>query len=153
MTTRKTTLGPALFPSEMDWARLAAFIDGEGCIQLVSFRTWFYLKIIISNTDYRLHSWCKERFGGNISKTRPKNIRHKPGYTWVVTSAKAEFVIRNCFPYLILKQKQAEVAIEFCNTVTGSICSNKILVVERRVRRAELKNRMHELNRKGAKVA
>ena len=66
-------------PTEMDYARLAAYIDGEGCITICVAhgnshgRPWpnesLYLNVSVHNTDPRLIDWCAERWGGRVYKT------------------------------------------------------------------------------------
>src|SRR5215831_11831464 len=54
---------------DVDWARLAAFIDGEGCIYIVSFSEKgkhkskrHQISISITNTDGVLPLWLKNTF-------------------------------------------------------------------------------------------
>jgi hypothetical protein len=80
-------------PSQIDWARLAAFIDGEGCISISGpsesgKRTRStYLLAKITNTDARLLEWV-----GN-------------------TLRMATEVLEGCLPYFIIKKEQAEVGL------------------------------------------
>ena len=62
-------------PTEMDYARLAAYIDGEGCISTGASRAknWkresVYVNLSVHNTDCRLIDWCAERWGGRVYTT------------------------------------------------------------------------------------
>jgi len=110
-------------PSVTDWARMAAYIDGEGSILINSRRltkhatdaSAFYLKVMVSNTDVRLVAWCKETFGGNFYNANAekyyegKNWKH--AYHWHLASNKAAWVLYNCLPYFIMKNDQAEIGI------------------------------------------
>jgi hypothetical protein len=116
-------------PNEIDWARLAAYIDGEGMIDIHTHRQWrehlgrthetMYVRIAIGNTDPRLAQWCQRLFGGNISFNR-KDHQHPKWrniLTWYVTSKTAVEIISNCLPYFLLKREQAEIALVFQETV------------------------------------
>jgi len=141
-------------PTTIDWARLAAYIDGEGCISLARHRNvYMAVRVTIFNTDKRLIEWLGEHFGGHVVVRRSKNIRHKTGYGWCVSSKAAAYVIRNCHPYLILKKEQANVALDFISTISNAISNNADLVHERRNIRDNMLSEMHRLNCKGNKVA
>ena len=116
--------------SEVDWARLAAYIDGEGSVQintqderrktLVGTRR-LYLRVMVSNTDPRLLLWLKSKFGGcmSFSSRSPRNEpRYKRIGKWLVACRQAEAVLLACLPYLIVKKDQAEVALAFQETIT-----------------------------------
>src|SRR6266436_1261162 len=58
-----------LRPDSYDWARMAAYIDGEGSINLSPRRTnlgktlTLCAKVVVTNTDFRLAKWCLDNFG------------------------------------------------------------------------------------------
>jgi hypothetical protein len=106
---------------EIDWARLAAYIDGEGCICVAGSKRsrQMYMKVFIANTDYRLMLWFQSTFGGTINgKQRYDRERHRPCYVWTVCSEVAWFILLCCEPYLIAKRDQADVALKFQRTMT-----------------------------------
>lgn len=107
--------------SEMDWARLAAFLDGEGCITIGKTKNSRaqYMKVFIANTDPRLMEWLRDTFGGTVNgKKRENREKHKPCYVWTVCSQMAWIVLLCVMPYLIIKREQAEVALAFQRTMT-----------------------------------
>lgn len=107
--------------SEMDWARLAAFIDGEGCITISKTKGYRvqYMKVFIANTDPRLMVWLRDNFGGTVNgKPRTNREKHKPCYVWTVSSQMAWIILLCCMPYFIIKREQAEVALAFQRTMT-----------------------------------
>lgn len=114
-------------PTQVDWVRLAAFIDGEGMIDIHTHRQFRkhlarvhetrYVRIIIVNTDPRLARWCQATFGGSVSFGRRKNPKHRPTLGWYVSSRKAIEILKGCMPYLLLKLEQAEVGLVFQATV------------------------------------
>ena len=109
--------------SRMDWARLAAYIDGEGCMAISRANLksdnvcpTFTLQLCIVNTNPTLLLWCHDKFEGGIY---PKNVhseRHTQSYTWAVTGQRAENIIRKCLPYFLVKREQAELVLLFRKT-------------------------------------
>jgi hypothetical protein len=73
------------------------------------------LFIIVTNTDPRLCQWCKDIAGGGVFYASKSNYRGHYGtkqcFMWKIHSATAEWVLRNCLPYFIIKREQAEVAL------------------------------------------
>lgn len=105
---------------QVDWARLAAFIDGEGTIRIAkhlsgSHRGGWSSRIVISNTDILLISWLKNTFGGYVYNVKPKNKKNKPSFQWIFSS-KIESILIRCLPYFIVKREQAEIALAFVGT-------------------------------------
>jgi len=149
-------------PSATDWARMAAYIDGEGSILINSRKldrysteaSTFYLKVMVSNTDVRLVAWCKETFGGNYYNANAekyyegKNWKH--AYHWHVASNKAAWILLNCLPYFIMKHDQAEIGIKLQESMCFKNKFRKLpfdVVEERR----ELKTSLLALKAKGRK--
>jgi len=115
-------------PTDIDWARLAAYIDGEGCICIGQKRvlngperkctsTRTYLNIIIANTDPRLSEWLRDTFGGSIQLHRPhkNNPKWSLGYHWITGNRQAKWVLEGCLPFFIMKRAQAEIGIAHQN--------------------------------------
>lgn len=105
-------------PSEIDYARLAAFIDGEGTIAIARRNREdrpshsYYLRIDIGNTERILTDWLKSVFGGNVYQCKRKKAR-KLFYTWAIHSYKVVDILNHTLPYLIIKIEQAELGLEF----------------------------------------
>lgn len=111
--------------SNIDWARAAAFLDGEGSI-LISRRgkkgshRGHFLRVTLTNTDPRLVIWFKNLFGGTVITTgKPQKANHRLAYRWMVSCKTASEFIKGCLPYLILKRDQAEIALAFQSTLKG----------------------------------
>lgn len=144
--------------SQIDWARLAAYIDGEGCIRIDTqnpspgndYRPRHLLEVRVYNCDPRLVIWCRDTFGGgNLKPVRKKkNFRkhQKEEQVWYIGAAAAERILRGCLPYFILKRSQAEVALAFRALVgrAGQRVSAEIFAA-----REDLQKQMAMLNRKG----
>ena len=96
-------------------AYLAGFFDGEGCVQIVApHRTsLFLLQLSVNNTRREVLSIFRKRWGGSIVGPHNRGLNHKPAFTWKVDARHAEKVLRDLFPFLILKRRQAEVGLKF----------------------------------------
>lgn len=103
-----------------DWARLAAFIDGEGSIWIAKHVTTrkcsYHLVVRITNTDPRLFVWIGHRFGGIGSFGIYKNNgfpSERMMQRWELCSSRAALILKGCLPYFVMKREQAELAIAF----------------------------------------
>ena len=75
--------------TDVDWARLAAFIDGEGTIfiQRAGARGPHCLVVIVSNTSPLLTAWLETTFGGNVYFSHSAALRARSSricYSWRV---------------------------------------------------------------------
>lgn len=111
--------------AQTDWARLAAFIDGEGCIQLHKqkqyshkskphWRPHYVVQVVVTNTDHRLMDWCVENFGGFVTPYLTPG--RKQCFRWTAHTAACVRILVECLPYFIIKRRQAEIAISFRGT-------------------------------------
>lgn len=113
--------------AQTDWARLAAYIDSEGCVQI----TWIHkatrkrgyhaLYVDIGSIDVRLMSWLQNTFGGyaNSTKSNANPFGKRQMFYWRCSAQMAEDVLRRTLPYMIVKREQAEVALQFRATFVG----------------------------------
>ncbi len=121
MRRRKVEDYPVLRASQIEIARLAAFIDGEGCIMVnrtVGQRKYVatYLIVVVTNTDPRLTQWCLKNFGGSVYSTKKVPPR-RDIYKWTVTCKEAEMVLRACLPHFVMKREQAELGLVYQETI------------------------------------
>jgi hypothetical protein len=112
-------------PSKTNWARLAAYIDGEGSICIlrsldkkmtpgrVFAREAMYVSI--ANTDPRLLLWCQKNFGGRVWISHVRTTS-RPVLMWRVHARHASRVLEGCLPFFIIKKEQAEIAIAWQRT-------------------------------------
>lgn len=112
--------------SPLDWARLAAFIDGEGCIRIAtvkgnktSSRRVMYVEVTITNTDVRLVEWLGRTFGGSVVPQRKSQTRPNWSscFAWSVASRHATALLQRLLPLFIIKREQAEIALAFQATI------------------------------------
>jgi hypothetical protein len=115
-----------LLVAPIDWARLAAYIDGEGCISIKSVkgnraasRRVLYVDVSVTNTDFRLTAWLQVTFGGSvyINHGNRGNEKWSPAAQWNIASKYAAAILEYCLPYFIIKREQAEVALAFQSTI------------------------------------
>lgn len=91
---------------------LAGYFDGEGCIH-IHVKT-FALHCSVASTKLDALEIFYELFHGNVRILKRKlKKNHRIIYHWVVTSSQAEMFLERILPYLILKKKEAELALEF----------------------------------------
>jgi len=96
----------------MDWAYLAGFFDGEGCITLAPSQTdgkWnktFILRVQLASTNEWAIQAVKFACGGVVSIDRQQG-NHKLAYRWVITANKARVFLEQILPYLKIKKPLA----------------------------------------------
>jgi hypothetical protein len=144
----------------IDFARLAAFIDGEGSIlisralPIAKHRQksiTYSLAVVITNTSPQLIAWLYDNFGGSVHNKKPsegsKSFRSKrPIWSWHLQEKQAEVVLRKCLRYFIIKQQQAEIGIAFCALKKRS-GPRFVRVSKQSLRQREnLHNKIHLLN-------
>lgn len=108
-----------------DWARLAAYIDGEGTIYIsrqaptASYKSMRYaIYVRVTNTSLELMEWLKQTFGGTYT-ARLRPAPYKTIYVWSTASRRASWILSHCYHFLIIKQDRAAVAQQLQGLVTG----------------------------------
>jgi hypothetical protein len=97
---------------------LAGMLDADGCISIhCSHRKdgceHFGYGISIYQQDARLMKWLVYHFGGRYYR-HPMKGERKAGYSWHAPTGKgAEKFLLAIIPYLLLKQEQAKLALEY----------------------------------------
>jgi len=145
--------------SQVDWARFAAFLDGEGSISIAhavhkdpkfpGARTHYeYVRLTIANTDPRLINWLVETFGGKVrSRIYVRNAKWKPAFWWTSSCKRATELLTHALPYFLLKRERAELAIALQATMvhSGRRGTPQAVIEQRQV----IKTKLHLLNAKG----
>lgn len=159
--------------SDIDIARLAAFIDGEGSIfinqrnKLVGRMRSpnFSLSLVITNTHVEFINWLKSTFDGSIYFVKYEKCKHlgtKQIMRWQVNERMAAIILERCLPYMLIKREQAQLGLSFMQTKIskygtslrdplGRIRSPK-LTEEELLQRAEFKAEISRLNKSGGAV-
>ena len=140
---------------------LAGFMDGEGSFSIVktfsvqrkrdgSKQKYVTYKCMVSvcNTHKGVMDWIAETFGGKVltGNNENRNPKYKTRYAWFRTSHEdIEKFTLGILPYLIVKRKQALVALEFCKTYQTERIGTA-LGPEVNEKRDELRREMMRLN-------
>ena len=112
-----------LKPTVYDWCRMAAFLDGEGCLNINTCspsKLRYIVKITLVNTNYALSAWALETFGGNVTYRDHNNPKWKVVSVWSCTAARAAWIMHNCLPWFILKRAQAVLLMELQENIDGT---------------------------------
>ena len=133
---------------EQNWPYLAGLIDGEGCLS--AWKYWnakrtdcapyhqFSCRVSITNTSLYLMKWLVEHFGGGFLCKRESTEKHKASYEWRPKGqANTKRLLLAITPYLVIKKDQAKLLLEFIELETNPL------------RRSEIVDELHSLNRKG----
>ena len=105
---------------ETDLAYTAGIIDGEGYIGIKRHKkpeyNWNYnVRLQVTNTDKTLMDWLLIKWGGHIYSRLGRTERHAPQYIWTLNCQDSVDMLQQLLPYLVIKQKQAQLAIGFQN--------------------------------------
>jgi len=130
---------------------LAGFFDGEGCFCIINNNGYSQLKAFVTLTDLGLLEWCRQATGlGRIYKIGSGAAHHAQQWQWHCSGAETRHLASELLPYLKLKQKQAQLAIDF------PIIHRRGKPIKHplsRLGQTVARERMRELNRKKAKGA
>jgi hypothetical protein len=155
MNINKTTRGKL---SETELAYIAGIIDGEGCIGLSRNRTKkqrqknpkYQSEICVINTNKGLVDWLVR--AGGLVNVRPRNDeRWKVAYRWRIKESLHPDFLRAILPYLVIKRKQAELIIQYCETKISHIRqgNKRDMSDEELAKRESYYQQMKLLNAKG----
>lgn len=149
-------------PSPIDWARMAAYIDGEGSVLINTQQSKakaipsgrFYLRVTVANTDVRLMTWLKNTFGGTFKDANTAKYYEgknwKTAYHWGASATRAAWVLHNCLPYYIIKREQAEIGIQLQLSMSKfTRGAGKTLPIELVEERKELKRNLLVMKARG----
>jgi len=140
--------------SEIDWVRLAAFIDGEGSILIAKNKRskkgmdhpTYVLTLIVANTSLLLMDWLYKTFSGGSYFSHSLSQRKwstRICYSWRQFDNRAVVILKHCLPYFIIKREQAETGLAFRRLTwdRGRRVSSEDLVL-----REQYRNKMCSLN-------
>lgn len=145
----------ALKPTVYDWCRMAAFIDGEGNLQVNPYKKTrrTIVRIVIANTNPSLPAWLMDTFGGNTVIKIHDNPKWKPAYIWSCTAARAAWIMTNCMPWFVMKSEQAKLLIRLQENIDKTRQGRGRSVSEEDYSfRASIHEQVKRLNRKGPSV-
>lgn len=152
---------PERDPTEVELAYLAGVMDSDGCFSIAKMAAWkqrnanpryvFCMNVI--NTSEDLMKWLVERFGGRYSnRRRQMRENHKITFDWYFTNGKALWLLEIIRPYLVVKTKQCDVALDLLKnwkTARGGAGIHRLLDPQEVGRRESCYQEMKRLNRLG----
>ena len=136
------------------YAQLGSFIDGEGTISISkdtrSRNHSYSQRLIITNSDARLIVWLVDNFGG----TFPDPIKYddenwKNVYYWKLNGRNSYKLIKKIRGHLLLKQEQADCAIDLYEKVAKWNYGGKPVSKYKQDLSKELYKRCKKLNKVG----
>ena len=144
-------------PTIYDWCRMAAFIDGEGGVQVNPYsqrknRGIVQCRVLVTNTNPALPIWLSATFGGNVVFRESGNPKWADRYTWSATAGRACWILFNCLPWMLLKKSQAELLLELQERIDQTRQGrNRTLSETERDYRVMIHEKVKLLNVKGPK--
>jgi len=151
-----------LNPTVTQTAYLAGVIDSDGCIAvskmhegMKSYSNFRYknpryvLTLNITNTSEELMEWLLREFGGNCKARRKEKAHHKITYGWHYNNGKAAEILKLVEPYLIVRKKQAQLAIDLISGWKTEFGRGALLKPDEVERREKAYLEMKRLNRTG----
>lgn len=133
-------------------AYLAGILDGEGYVGIRIHnqnRRSITPVASVTNTNLPLLVWLKERWGGAIHLKQDKRPTSKAAWIWIVASRDVESVLRDAYPYLIVKRPQADLVLSLPQRTPGTIRLTDEIVAKNR----EAIVLIHKLNKRGPAAA
>jgi len=132
---------------DIEFARLAAWIDGEGCITIMKGKDNrrsrpYQCRIWVCQTNEGLMHWLSATFGGTYSAgTGGTNAKM---YYWRMNGADMDSILVRCMPFFIVKREQARIMQEYRRTLGKG---RTPLTPETLLKRETLRMQMHYAKR------
>lgn len=107
--------------TEEQKAYLAGLIDGEGCIELAFNNRkdgykQYYPRVRIHMTNLEALEAAKDLYGGSITTRKPYKNHWKQAYDWGISCGKAVTLLKDIFPYSIIKKEEITLLLSFETT-------------------------------------
>lgn len=133
-------------------AYAAGLVDGEGSIGVYAIKrgkyTRYDLKFSLKMTDMKTISWLNRKYGGSISKPKSSGNR-KQGYSWQLSGKSAHGFLKKVFPFLITKEEQALLGIQFYENLVSDKNRLKNISPNLREARNKIVLEFKKMNRRG----
>lgn len=160
---------PYVIAKERDRAWLAALIDGEGCISIGRNKARtngagngfcndnYHAFVCIGNNDRELLDHCVAITGYGSVRVKDRPFRDSRGiqsrrtyYGWRLDSEKAITIIREVYPFLIAKRRQAILAhnLDLSNKAGRELRGNGTLPESEQEKRQFLKEMINKCNQR-----
>jgi hypothetical protein len=102
------------------YAYLAGVIDSDGFITIQKCRpngrrkrTYYYAKVGLGQSNEIIPALLAETFGATVTHYGPRQAGNLDTWHWQAHNRVAHATLAAIIPYLLLKRRQAEVALEF----------------------------------------
>jgi hypothetical protein len=110
-------------PTKEDCAYAAGFFDGEGTVFIAEDRgrkeargPIYNMRVLASQVDPAPIHWLQSKWGGTVTR-RPGSESRQANWVWNCFAQKAAAFLRDVRPYLKVKADEADIAIEFQESV------------------------------------
>lgn len=128
---------------ETDRAYLAGILDGDGCVSFAHrLKKYITPIVMITNTNFLIIDWLQSKYPKgswySVKETRPTR---KPLYEWRSAGEIARQMIRDAYPYLILKKPQADLILAQRNFFGKRMAPSDFLENDRLVHEIRFLNR------------
>jgi len=129
--------------TEIEKSYLAGIVDGEGSIYIAKNG----VALTIANTNKTLIDWIDKRTEGYYYvKKQPKEV-DSTCYVYYITGKKLSYFLQQIRPYLIVKRKQADIALNYIKTIQSK---GKVALPSHILKKREtLRNKLKKLNKRG----
>lgn len=135
----------------------AGIIDGEGSVSLVLSRRpnrkrdTIGVRIRVVNTDKEMTDLLQLTWGGSVHVAKERTSKHKRAYYWDVGGNGMLRLLEAVKPYLITKEKRAELVIKYQELINARLHNNYFppLTEDEYQVRLELYKEMKRLNKRG----
>lgn len=122
-------MAPALQVRDLAWA--AGILDGEGSFGIYKADKGksYQLTLAVASVDDKMCPKLHDMFGGHF------RVSKRGAAIWRVIGRSAAEVIRQVLPYLVVKRDQAEVCLEFADTIqtkgTRNVSGTELCVIRK----------------------
>lgn len=100
--------------TDVEKAYLAGLVDADGCIVITKSGKYHQLRIHITQVSEEfLCYWQRIVSLGKVYVMNKGSSKHNKSYQWVICAAKAETFLRSIVDFLVLKRRQADIALLF----------------------------------------
>ena len=104
--------GYEMLPSEI-LAYAAGIVDGEGHVSIRRTTHYYAVSVSVSNSSKRLTDFLLKYFEGSCNTGKRPN--RKPYHRWNIAANQAVQFLKAIYPYLVIKQDQADLVMQFRN--------------------------------------
>lgn len=115
-------------PTPVDLAYAAGILDGEGSVgwyKPTSSRATYRVRVSVGMTDVEGPAHMMQTLGGSLYEQGRKTGTGKTVYVWQLTCHKAADGLEKLLPYLKVKKRKAELAIELARRMQTPGCNTR----------------------------